>query len=43
MKNYLESVKEFHETFQPETVIDKIVDLDIERRKLRINLIFFSY
>jgi predicted HAD superfamily Cof-like phosphohydrolase len=40
MKNYLESVKEFHETFQPETVVDKIVDLDVERRKLRINLIF---
>lgn len=39
-KTYLEQVKEFHKTFQPNTVVDKIVDLNLERRKLRINLLF---
>lgn len=41
MNDYLEKVKEFHETFQPQTVVNNSEnDLDIERRKLRINLIF---
>jgi predicted HAD superfamily Cof-like phosphohydrolase len=39
-KSYLEQVKEFHQIFQPETVVNEIVELDLERRKLRINLIF---
>ena len=40
MSNYLNLVKEFHKTFQPETVVDVQVDLNKERIKLRLNLLF---
>ena len=40
MNIYLESVKEFHKTFQPKTVVSEQVNLSKERVKLRLNLLF---